>query len=177
MLQLKWKIPLLHHISRPLELLIAGKPSQGDVSRGGGEKQGGAKTAIPRLIPTSPPPCLIQLPKQKKTGQNRSKQLFSKNQLLPFPHYHLGRYICSPMFHISLKCSLFRYWYTWERQTWIKVDAVCDFIHETSPRLAIISTKMSMPLRKTDSWMNSLWSWRSTGWWWRGEKPIAGTPT
>ena len=52
-----------------------------------------------------------------------------------------------------------------------------DLIHGTSPKLAIISTKMSMPLRKTDSWMNSLWSWRSTGWRWRGEKPIAGTPT
>ena len=59
----------------------------------------------------------------------------------------------------------------------MKVDTICDFIHETSPKLAIISTKMSMPLRKTDSWMNSLWSWRSTGWRWRGEKPIAGTPT
>ena len=59
----------------------------------------------------------------------------------------------------------------------MKVDTICDLLHETSPKLAIISTKMSMPLRKTDSWMNSLWSWRSTGWRWRGEKPIAGTPT
>ena len=62
-----------------MELLIAGKPSQGDVSRGGGEKQGGAKTAIPRLIPTSPPPCLIQLPKQK----NRSKQVETALQQKP----------------------------------------------------------------------------------------------
>ena len=44
--------------------------------------------------------------KQVKTGRNSSS---AKTELLPFPHYHLGRYICSPMFHISLKCSLFRY--------------------------------------------------------------------
>ena len=51
------------------------------------------------------------------------------------------------------------------------------FIQGRSARLAIMSTKMSMPLRKMDSWMNSLWWWRRTGVRWRGENPMAGTPT
>ena len=38
--------------------------------------------------------------KQVKTGRN---SFSAKTELLPFPHCHLGRNICFPMFHTSLK--------------------------------------------------------------------------
>ena len=41
----------------------------------------------------------------------------------------------------------------------------------------MMSTKMSMPLRKVVSLRNSLWSWRRIGWWFMGENPMAGIPT
>ena len=85
--------------------------------------------------------------KQVKTGRN---SFSAKTELLPFPHYHLGRYICFPMFHTSLKTFMIYILIHLRKTDWD------DLIHDTSPRLAIISTKMSMPLRKTDSWMNSL---------------------
>ena len=58
----------------PVKLLIAGKPSQGDVSRGA-EKQARAKTKLPfpGLFPHHHHPVSFNC-QNRKTGQNRQKQ-------------------------------------------------------------------------------------------------------
>ena len=78
--KLAWNIFLVYiTFLAPVKLLIAGKPSQGDVSRGA-EKQARAKTKLPfpGLFPHHHHPVSFNF-QNRKTGQNRRKQV-GKNE-------------------------------------------------------------------------------------------------
>ena len=119
--KLAWNIFLVYiTFLAPVKLLIAGKPSQGDVSRGA-EKQARAKTKLPfpGLFPHHHHPVSFNC-QNRKTGQNRHKQAktgrdsSAKTEKLPFqglfPQYHLDwshRYPSSNKFlhHTSSKLA------------------------------------------------------------------------
>ena len=105
--------------------------------------------------------CVFRL---SKNDQIRIQILFGLKKSTEYEYYSTSDSLC-----FALKT------FGWIFCCW-KVSRNNSF-DQTSAMFAIISVKMSMPLRKTVSLRNSSWSWSKIGVLFMGEKPIAGIPT
>ena len=86
----------------------------------------------------------------------------------------MGRGFVNSKYYIIIVISI--YTVATNKANQMCISIILDPI-QTSAMLAMMSIKMSMPLRKMVSLRNSSWSWRRIGVWFIGENPMAGIPT